>query len=316
MLRVISRRPEVSVELGDSASRVWLSCHVRTSAAEFVGKIRVDPQSGRGPEQQRLESHIDEFQSLYEDIARRATRLGCNVPRTDVLACPWKEVRPGEYVPVVESAYAGPQLTPAEWKDRHLQALNSVLNTLADQRRSAASVPPEIEAEVRDHLMPLLKSQRHVRAGLFVLYEDLFHEITAENGISRLPSKVVPLSRRDQESDRFNVLYRGIVWESWRELSIQQWRSLADSYLAHEDSEILRLAGGDSAGEQRNREAISSAIRRAVWLRDQGRCVKCGARERLEYDHIIPVSQGGANTERNIELLCERCNRSKGGRIL
>jgi 5-methylcytosine-specific restriction endonuclease McrA len=43
--------------------------------------------------------------------------------------------------------------------------------------------------------------------------------------------------------------------------------------------------------------------------------VDCGSRERLEYDHIIPVSRGGSNTVRNIELRCERCNRSKGARI-
>lgn len=35
----------------------------------------------------------------------------------------------------------------------------------------------------------------------------------------------------------------------------------------------------------------------------------------LEYDHIVPVSRGGSNTARNVELLCEVCNRSKGDRI-
>ena len=43
--------------------------------------------------------------------------------------------------------------------------------------------------------------------------------------------------------------------------------------------------------------------------------VECGSKEQLEYDHIIPVSRGGGNTERNIQLLCETCNRSKGATI-
>jgi TPR repeat protein len=63
------------------------------------------------------------------------------------------------------------------------------------------------------------------------------------------------------------------------------------------------------------RRAISSEVRREVWRRDEGKCVKCGSRERLEYDHIIPVSKGGSNTARNIELLYENCNRTKSDSI-
>lgn len=68
--------------------------------------------------------------------------------------------------------------------------------------------------------------------------------------------------------------------------------------------------------EPRNeRTAISEEVRVAVWRRDNGRCVGCGSRDRLEYDHIIPVSRGGSSTVRNIELLCEACNRGKGANI-
>jgi 5-methylcytosine-specific restriction endonuclease McrA len=49
-----------------------------------------------------------------------------------------------------------------------------------------------------------------------------------------------------------------------------------------------------------------------VWQRDQGQCVQCGSREKLEFDHIIPVAEGGSSTERNVQLLCEACNRRKG----
>jgi 5-methylcytosine-specific restriction endonuclease McrA len=56
-------------------------------------------------------------------------------------------------------------------------------------------------------------------------------------------------------------------------------------------------------------------VRNEVWRRDQARCVDCGSRERLEYDHIIAVSRGGSNTARNIELRCETCNRKKGAGI-
>lgn len=67
--------------------------------------------------------------------------------------------------------------------------------------------------------------------------------------------------------------------------------------------------------EEDNRRSIPNKVRTEVWRRDEGKCTKCGSRENLEYDHIIPVSKGGSNTTRNIELLCEKCNREKRGNI-
>lgn len=66
--------------------------------------------------------------------------------------------------------------------------------------------------------------------------------------------------------------------------------------------------------EQRSRR-ISQQVKREVWRRDKGRCADCGSRVNLEYDHIVPFSKGGSNTARNIELLCEKCNRSKHNKI-
>ena len=63
------------------------------------------------------------------------------------------------------------------------------------------------------------------------------------------------------------------------------------------------------------RQTIPTEVRRQVWRRDEGKCVKCGSRENLEYDHIIPVSKGGSSTVRNIQLLCEVCNRTKSDLI-
>jgi hypothetical protein len=68
-----------------------------------------------------------------------------------------------------------------------------------------------------------------------------------------------------------------------------------------------------NAGDTRDR--IPKNVQREVWRRDQGRCVECGSQDRLEYDHVIPWSKGGANTARNIQLLCETCNRRKNNRI-
>ncbi|HFL2038796.1 TPA: HNH endonuclease [Stenotrophomonas maltophilia] len=63
------------------------------------------------------------------------------------------------------------------------------------------------------------------------------------------------------------------------------------------------------------REAIPRAVQREVWQRDGGRCVECGTKEKLCFDHIVPFSRGGSNTVRNLQLLCEPCNLSKGNRL-
>jgi hypothetical protein len=60
---------------------------------------------------------------------------------------------------------------------------------------------------------------------------------------------------------------------------------------------------------------ISQEVKDLVWNRDGGKCAQCSSNARLEFDHIIPFSKGGSNTYRNIQLLCEQCNRTKTNSI-
>jgi hypothetical protein len=66
---------------------------------------------------------------------------------------------------------------------------------------------------------------------------------------------------------------------------------------------------------KRKREPIPKDVRLAVWARDEGRCVECRSDFDIQYDHIIPFSMGGASTVENLQLLCARCNQTKGGRL-
>jgi len=76
------------------------------------------------------------------------------------------------------------------------------------------------------------------------------------------------------------------------------------------DSESLQSSDAFS------RPRIPENIRIEVWRRDGGKCARCESREKLEYDHIVPISRGGSNTARNIELLCEKHNRSKSNNVV
>lgn len=90
--------------------------------------------------------------------------------------------------------------------------------------------------------------------------------------------------------------------------------------MEHYDSErkkFERLKNKFSGIKETKHERIRipESVRIEVWRRDQGMCAQCGSREKLEYDHIVPVSKGGSNTSRNIELLCETCNKRKSNNI-
>lgn len=62
---------------------------------------------------------------------------------------------------------------------------------------------------------------------------------------------------------------------------------------------------------------IPTAIKRIVWERDKGRCVQCESAQDLHFDHILPYAKGGTSTNvENIQLLCQKHNLSKSGKII
>ena len=95
------------------------------------------------------------------------------------------------------------------------------------------------------------------------------------------------------------------------------------AYLAEYRSRVSDSADNQEdippdVGLERNAAAsrhIPQRVKDTVWRRDGGACVECHSRERLEFDHIIPFSRGGASTYRNVQLLCEPCNRRKSASI-
>ncbi len=70
----------------------------------------------------------------------------------------------------------------------------------------------------------------------------------------------------------------------------------------------------ESYSSERTRH-IPDDVKREVWDRDGGLCVKCGKNDYLEFDHIIPHARGGSNTANNVQILCRRCNLLKSDRI-
>jgi hypothetical protein len=72
-----------------------------------------------------------------------------------------------------------------------------------------------------------------------------------------------------------------------------------------------RVGPGESTASGRH---IPAAVRRAVWLRDDGRCAfvgrtgPCGETAFLEFHHVAPYAVGGRATVDNIQLRCRAHN--------
>lgn len=69
----------------------------------------------------------------------------------------------------------------------------------------------------------------------------------------------------------------------------------------------------DAPLEERRRY-IPSAVRWAVYRRDNYQCVTCGSDQHLSLDHIVPISRGGTDEESNLQTMCRPCNSTKGAR--
>ncbi|WP_328602858.1 TerD family protein [Nocardia terrae] len=66
---------------------------------------------------------------------------------------------------------------------------------------------------------------------------------------------------------------------------------------------------------RRDTRTIPPDVKAVVWQRDGGKCVECGEGHYLEFDHIIPISIGGATSPANLQILCRACNRTKGAHL-
>jgi hypothetical protein len=76
-------------------------------------------------------------------------------------------------------------------------------------------------------------------------------------------------------------------------------------------TERPRPSGGTASGSRH----IPAEVKRAVWLRDLGRCAflgtdarRCGERGFVEFHHVTPFAAGGEATVENIQLRCRRHN--------
>lgn len=136
----------------------------------------------------------------------------------------------------------------------------------------------------------------------------------------KLSVEEIVLNENIEHQDKIEILksVHNYYWEEAEELikTAEKERSKARLLAIKRkiSKKAFELYGNIPVDDKR--APLSDDVKLFVWNRDGGKCVKCGGREKLEFDHIIPFSKGGSDTTRNIQLLCEKCNRSKGGELV
>ncbi len=155
-----------------------------------------------------------------------------------------------------------------------------------------------------------------------------YHFVSGSLDVPMSKEKFAGISRRQQETpvevaidkDRrrtYWLFQDEVYWddEGYAELEV---KALVLERQAKGDRRVKRAVAmmqQTEAMDEPARAAIPDDVKVFVWNRDGGCCVKCGSNRSLEFDHVIPVALGGANTARNLQLLCETCNRSNGAEI-
>jgi hypothetical protein len=159
--------------------------------------------------------------------------------------------------------------------------------------RNIAQINRRTEAEQKQlDTLAELAVQEQVRA-CWIFKRQVFQvEIPCEKQ-SRVP-------RFDVPADEIAVRIKYLVYD--KKQNLERMRREIEGYESGNQLELRR-------------EPIPESVRIFVWRRDNACCVACGSKERLEFDHIIPVIEGGSSTDRNVQLLCEACNRRKGKRV-
>lgn len=118
----------------------------------------------------------------------------------------------------------------------------------------------------------------------------------------------------------YDDVFRVISREATKALELNDkmrlWFELGEDS-TRDDVFVVRMPAVISLVDVLARKTKVKFSRINVLTRDRSRCQYCGMQKKvsdLNYDHVIPRSQGGKTCWENIVMSCYRCNARKGGR--
>ena len=104
------------------------------------------------------------------------------------------------------------------------------------------------------------------------------------------------------------------LWAGLRDVLMRGWWLADDGRLYHDTIAERVQQMLDSRGVDRTRQDARQKMLEKVRERDGRACVYCAHTKYLTLDHLLPISRGGDNDERNLAMACRPCNSKKGAR--
>lgn len=169
--------------------------------------------------------------------------------------------------------------------------------------------------KVRNGLLQEVRSRREYGTGI-----EFLPTFTCDEQF-RGPTPLKPRCSvsRIATNGRHYWVFRDVVYSSVEKLNPDEIKVLLAAEEMKKEAKITRAIAKARRVEEietGGRKPIPDDVKIFIWQRDKGRCVKCSSNQNLEFDHIIPIALGGSNTARNLQLLCEVCNRAKSDSLI
>lgn len=229
----------------------------------------------------------------------------------------------------------------AAQRAKYRESMRSYLKRYYAEHREAIKARTRVYAQVNADKVKAnarewrAKNQDRCRATQHQYYEKTKAErlVSAAIWRQRNRARLAEMSREWRRANKDRLLEQARAYRAanrerlrqhnrrWRERNPEAARASVRKW-NERNPELARLRSRDASMRRNARKrggVVSKADLARVIARDGMRCYLCGKRVKrkdLSFDHVVPLSRGGAHCEANLRVTHLLCNISKGTKLL